>query len=124
MSAFRTDSFNLTGQGQPERVRVAMVSAAFFPCSTSSRSSAALHRARRTGAAALRSSMLGTSYWKERFGGDPHVLGRTLVLNGLAYTVVGVASSDIAVYRDVKAYRPDRRLGRIRSSGTAPCRWG
>jgi hypothetical protein len=31
MTAFRDDSFNLTGQGQPERVKLAMVSAAFFP---------------------------------------------------------------------------------------------
>ena len=31
MAAFRSESFNLTGQGEPERVRLAMVSAAFFP---------------------------------------------------------------------------------------------
>ena len=29
--------------------------------------------------------------WKERFGGDPAILGRTQVLNGLPHTVVGVA---------------------------------
>src|SRR5215212_7248205 len=30
MAAIRTDDFNLTGHGQPERVRVASVSPAFF----------------------------------------------------------------------------------------------
>ena len=106
MSAFRHDSFNLTGQGQPERVKLAMVSAAFFPMldikPVLGRSFTA-DEDRRGGPPAV---MLGTSYWKERFGADPKVLGRTLVLNGRAYTVVGVATSDIAVYRDIKAYLP------------------
>jgi predicted permease len=106
MSAFRHDSFNLTGQGQPERVKLAMVSAAFFPMldikPVLGRSFTA-DEDRRGGPPAV---MLGTSYWKERFGADPKVLGRTLVLNGRAYTVVGVGSSDIAVYRDIKAYLP------------------
>ena len=106
MSAFRNDSFNLTGQGQPERVKLAMVSAAFFPMldikPVLGRSFTA-DEDRRGGPPAV---MLGTSYWKERFGADPKVLGRTLVLNGRAYTVVGVATSDIAVYRDIKAYLP------------------
>jgi predicted permease len=106
MSAFRQDSFNLTGQGQPERVKLAMVSAAFFPMldiqPVLGRSFTA-GEDRRGGPPAV---MLGTSYWKERFGADPKVLGRTLVLNGRAYTVVGVASGDIAVYRGIKAYLP------------------
>ena len=106
MSAFRYDSFNLTGQGQPERVKLAMVSAAFFPMldvkPVLGRSFTA-DEDRRGGPPAV---MLGTSYWKERFGADPKVLGRTLVLNGRAHTVVGVATSDIAVYRDIKAYLP------------------
>ena len=29
--------------------------------------------------------------WKERFGGDPAILGKTQVLNGLRHTIVGVA---------------------------------
>jgi putative ABC transport system permease protein len=106
MSAFRYDSFNLTGQGQPERVKLAMVSAAFFPMldikPVLGRSFTA-EEDRRGGPPAV---MLGTSYWKERFGADPKVLGRTLVLNGRAHTVVGVATNDIAIYRDIKAYLP------------------
>jgi len=31
MAAFRGDNFNLTGRGQPERVKVNMISATFFP---------------------------------------------------------------------------------------------
>ena len=48
------------------------------------------------------------------------VVGRTLVLNGRAYTVVGVATNDIAVYRDIRRVPAHRRLGR--SDLLEPCR--
>ncbi|MEM8960366.1 MAG: ABC transporter permease [Acidobacteriota bacterium] len=34
--------------------------------------------------------VLGHSFWRTRFGGDPTVLGRTLKLNGRAFEIVGV----------------------------------
>src|SRR5260370_6363856 len=36
-------------------------------------------------------AVLGHAYWTSRFAADPTVLGRSLVINGQAYTVVGVA---------------------------------
>ena len=35
-------------------------------------------------------ALLGDRYWRERFQGDPGVIGRTLLLNGVAVQVVGV----------------------------------
>jgi predicted permease len=32
--------------------------------------------------------------WQTRFGGDPAVIGRSVVVNGTAYTIVGVAPND------------------------------
>jgi len=40
------------------------------------------------GAPAL--AILGHSFWKERFGADPGVLGRTVTIEGTSFTVVGV----------------------------------
>ncbi len=34
--------------------------------------------------------LLSDGYWKQRFGGDPHVLGRSLRIDGAPYTVIGV----------------------------------
>jgi predicted permease len=36
-------------------------------------------------------AVLSHSFWQTRFGGDPEVGGRTFRMNGIAYTVVGVA---------------------------------
>ena len=35
--------------------------------------------------------VLGTSFWKREFAGDPSVVGRTVRLNGVNFTVIGVA---------------------------------
>ena len=35
--------------------------------------------------------VLGHSFWQSRFGADPSIVGRTVTLNGQAWTVVGVA---------------------------------
>jgi putative ABC transport system permease protein len=34
--------------------------------------------------------------WQKRFGGDPNVIGRTVHINALAYTVIGVLPADFA----------------------------
>jgi putative ABC transport system permease protein len=34
--------------------------------------------------------MLGHGFWQRRFGSDPSILGRTIGLNGIAHTIVGV----------------------------------
>jgi predicted permease len=35
--------------------------------------------------------MLSYAFWRRRFGGDANVLGRTLAINGIPFTIVGVA---------------------------------
>ncbi len=39
-------------------------------------------------------AILGHGFWQARFGGDPSVVGSTLILNGHPFEVVGVAPSD------------------------------
>jgi predicted permease len=50
--------------------------------------------------------VLNYRFWQRRFGGDPHVIGRTLEMDHAAYTIVGVmprsfAFNDIAGVGDV-----------------------
>jgi macrolide transport system ATP-binding/permease protein len=53
--------------------------------------------------------VLGHAFWQTRFGGDSGILGRTLLLNGHAFQVVGVAPPDFkgpVNFADVPVYVP------------------
>lgn len=87
---FHAMSFTLLNQGEPDRVDTGVVSSNFFDMLGVK----ALHG--RTfldheddlGAEAV--LMLSHRYWKEKFGGDPGVIGRVLEMNNRPHTVVGV----------------------------------
>src|SRR5205085_2046109 len=36
-------------------------------------------------------TMIGYRTWKDRYGGDPNIIGRTQMLNGVQHTIIGVA---------------------------------
>ncbi len=40
--------------------------------------------------AASPSVLISENYWEKRFAGDPKVLGKTISLNGIAFTIVGI----------------------------------
>jgi hypothetical protein len=50
--------------------------------------------------------ILSEAYWQRRFGSDPKVLGRTLLVNGKSREVVGVLSEELRFLR----FQPDLYL--------------
>ncbi len=40
--------------------------------------------------------LLSENFWEQRFGRDPAVIGRTIILNDLAFTVIGITPRDFA----------------------------
>jgi len=83
LSVYRLDDFNLTGDGEPERIRGAFVTASYFHvlgvASRLGQTFAESHD--RAGGANV--VVLGEGFWRNRFGADPKVIGRTLVLNDI-----------------------------------------
>lgn len=60
-----------------------------------------------TGPGAEAVAVLGHAFWQRVFGGDPEVLGRTLVLDQRPYSVVGVLPEGVGFPRpDVDVYVP------------------
>jgi len=88
---YRTLSMNLTGDGEPERLQVEEVSAAYFPLLGAE---AQLGRTFLPAEDAIPEQSLVTvlsdGLWQRRFGADPSIIGRTVNLDAQAYTVVGV----------------------------------
>ena len=83
--------FTLVGSdGQPVRLRVGIVSGNYFSVMGLEPVLGRLTSARDDGAAAAPVAVLSYDYWMERFGGDPKVIGRTVRLNDMVVTIVGV----------------------------------
>ena len=91
MSAVADVRANLTGNGDPEQIVVQYVSVNFFDV---------LRVAPLLGPGFLAENgeegkdevaVLSHEYWKRRFGADPSIVGRSILINGKPHTVVGVA---------------------------------
>jgi putative ABC transport system permease protein len=48
-------------------------------------------------------AVLSYSIWQDRFGGDPEIIGKQVRLDGIPFTVVGVASRNFAGTTEVRA---------------------
>jgi putative ABC transport system permease protein len=99
LGAFKSDAFNLTGEGDPALLDGIRASAGFFP---------ALGIAPVCGRAFTQEEdqpghehevVLSHALWSDRFGADCRVVGRAVRLNGEAYTVVGVMPAGFAFPR-------------------------
>ena len=106
MAAYRGDTFNLTGQATPERLRGQMASAEIFPTLDVKPivgRTFGVDEDRRGSAPVV---VLTSNFWRTRFGGDPHVLGRSLTLNERLYTIIGVVPSDDVLWRRASVIVP------------------
>lgn len=90
----RVANFNLTGDGEPERLQGALVSANLFPVL---RVEPLLGRVFRETENAIGHDLvvlLSYGLWQRRFGGDPDIVGKTIRLNGIPHTVVGIMGKE------------------------------
>ncbi len=103
---YHSMSFTLLNQGEPDRVDTGVVSANFF------RMLGINPLVGRTfvdddddlGSQAV--LVLSHGYWREKFGGDPAVVGRVLEMNNRPHTVVGVLPAYPQYPRDNDVYMP------------------
>jgi putative ABC transport system permease protein len=87
---YHSMNFTLLGGPEPQRVRTGVVSARFFRVLGVE---PILGRTFRDGEDALGAEpllVLSHSYWQQKLGGDPNVVGRTFEMNDRVHTVVGV----------------------------------
>jgi len=86
----------LTGQGAPAQLSVTIISDGFFEeLGATAQQGRLLNLAdQKPGDNFV--AVLSDSFWRTRFGADPAILGRTLVLDRKPYTIVGVAAHNFS----------------------------
>jgi putative ABC transport system permease protein len=94
MAASRWTGFNLTGEGQPERLLGRQVSSDMLTVLGVTPAVGRDFREDedREGASAV--VMISDALWKRYFGGDPSITDRTLTLNDEPYQIIGVLPAD------------------------------
>ena len=94
MAVSRSYAFSLTGLGEAEQVNAQFVTADFFPIlGVNPVMGRGFERADdQRGAAPV--ALISAGFWKRKFGSVPDVLGKTLRLDGKAFTVVGIIPQD------------------------------
>jgi putative ABC transport system permease protein len=90
MSAFYSNSFAVTGSGYPERIEGVQATGEFFSILGISAA-----RGRTFGPDDDRPgkdhvAVLSDLFWKRHFGSDPAILGKSIILNGSKYDIIGV----------------------------------
>ncbi len=106
LGAFRSDDYNLTGSGEPERLHAHMVSADFFPAYGINTMIGRTFRRDEDQVGAEPVAILGDGLWKRKFASSPDVVGKSVVLNGRSHTVVGVAQSLVTGLSPSDVYVP------------------
>ena len=95
VAAWTNDNLNLTGHGKPLQVPVARVTPNFFSMlgvQTQLGRTFTEEEGRPEGQPVV---MISDSMWRNHFGGDSDIIGRTVTLDTAPHTIIGVLPADV-----------------------------
>lgn len=90
LASYRPDDCNLTGTGEPERLKTDMVSATFFPLLGVKPLVGRNFTEEEDKLGAAPVALIGENLWKRKFGAIPDIAGKSITLNGKLYSIIGV----------------------------------
>ena len=91
MAAVANTRFDVTGDGEPERVDAALTTANFFHVLGVTPALGRAFNAEEEASGRDRVVVLSHGFWERRFGARADAVGRSITLSGIPYTVIGVA---------------------------------
>jgi putative ABC transport system permease protein len=101
---------NLAGADEAERVRLAVTSANFFDVFGVRPLHGRLFAPDDEQAGHTSIVIIGYSLWQRRYGGDAGIVGQSITLDGLSYTVAGVAPAGFQYPGKTEVWMPPLRL--------------
>ena len=106
LAAISSDSFNLNISGTPERIDSAVVSTSFFPLLGVQAQLGRVFLPEEGQPGRQHVVLLSDGLWRRRFGADPAISGRKLVMNGQSYLIVGVLPRDFQLPLEAEVWTP------------------
>jgi len=106
VAAWSDSSVNITGDGDPERVRAASVSANTFAVLGAGPMLGRTFTAQEDLPNGPRVVVLGFGLWNRRYAGDPSIVGRSVLINGNPYQVLGVMPAGFVLPTDYQSPEP------------------
>ena len=101
LASYRPWRATVGSGGDPDRTPAGLVSAEFFPTLGVSAQFGRTFTAAEVRPGADDVAVLGYGYWRSRFGGDRSLVGRSILIDGRLYQVIGVLPAD---FRDLITY--------------------
>ena len=123
LAAYFLSTANLTAGGDPERLTQARVSSNFFDILGVQ---PVLGRGFRPGedeVGAARVAVLSDGLWRRRFGADPSMIGRTILLDDFPTTIVGVAPPQLRMPAGVDLWLTTRFDAHDLAAKSRGARW-
>src|SRR6476661_2641931 len=93
MAAYRSTGFNLSGNGEPERLHGEMISAGFFEILGVNPIMGRTFTADEDQLGANPTVMITEGLWQRKFGGRKDIIGQRMILDDVGRTIVGVVPS-------------------------------
>src|SRR5580704_9528601 len=107
MAIYRNQDYNFVGTGEAERLSGYMISADFFSTLGVRPILGRPFRLDDDHPGAAPVVILGGGFWKSKFGSSLEVIGKSMILNGTSYTIVGVIPAGFTFYgHDRDVYTP------------------
>lgn len=94
MTVVSDGSYNLTGAEGPERVECGFITSAFFPAVRVDLAAGRNFRAEEDEIGNANVVILSHRLWNDRYNLDPAIIGDAITLDGMSFTVVGVADPE------------------------------
>jgi predicted permease len=106
MTAWRWDGWNITGNGDPEKLAGARVPSNFFHTLGVMPAMGRPFRPDEEQPGHDQEAILSYGLWQRRFGSDPNIVGKTMILDHKTCDIVGVMGKDFAFPVAVVIWRP------------------
>jgi putative ABC transport system permease protein len=98
----------ITGNGEPEEVRALTSSRGFFTTLGVQPAIGRWFSSEDDAPGSANTAMIGAGYWQQKYGGDPGVVGRTIIINARPHQIIGVMPAHFTFGREFDVLLPLR----------------